>query len=334
MVLATALCGPAPSSADGSHQDLVWPPPPSAPRIRFLQTFSTPKELGISPGLLRRLGRAVKGGDTSRRILRPHGVFKDSKDRLYVVDTRFRAVHAFDVSNAQYYRFPEKPTDDFLQPIGIAVGDDGRAWITDSEAGVVHVFLDRGKRYLQAIGHDVLQRPTGIALSRAADQLLVVDTLASRIVVFDTRTLAPNRVIGADGSAAGEFHFPTSVFVAGDGKVLVADSLNFRVQVLSSDFELLQAFGRPGDAPGDFSRPKGVAADSAGNIYVVDALFDNVQVFDRDGRLLMAFGKPGQGQGQFWLPSEIFIDEQDRIYVSDSYNQRVQVFQYLREAGR
>ena len=77
----------------------------------------------------------------------------------------------------------------------------------------------------------------------------------------------------------------------------MADSGNFRVQVLDLDGEVQAVFGEKGDAAGDLSLPKGVATDSQGNIYVVDAHFENVQVFDSTGRLLMAFGREGRADG-------------------------------------
>ena len=114
-----------------------------------------------------------------------------------------------------------------------------------------------------------------------------------------------------------------------DGKILVTDSLNFRVQIFSSAGKYLDEFGEAGQMPGFFSRPKGIANDSDGNIYVVDALFDNIQIFSDQGTLLMDYGGPGQYFGKFWLPSGIAIDNTDKIYVADTYNKRIQIFQYL-----
>lgn len=113
--------------------------------------------------------------------------------------------------------------------------------------------------------------------------------------------------------------------------LVVADAMNFRVQVFDDAGMPVTIFGKKGDAAGDFARPRGVAVDSDGHLYVVDNQFENVQIFDRDGRLLMAFGHEGDQPGQFALPSGITIDTHDRIWIADSYNRRVQVFQYLSE---
>ncbi len=115
------------------------------------------------------------------------------------------------------------------------------------------------------------------------------------------------------------------------GYIAVADSMNFRVQLLDSDGNLITMFGQKGDAAGDFALPRDVAFDSDGHLYVLDNQFENVQIFDRQGRLLMAFGEEGTGRGHFALPSGITIDDKNRIWIADTYNRRVQVFEYLPE---
>ena len=52
-------------------------------------------------------------------------------------------------------------------------------------------------------------------------------------------------------------------------ELIVADSLNFRIQRFSASGDFLSSFGINGDRPGSFSRPKGVATDSHGHVYVV-----------------------------------------------------------------
>jgi DNA-binding beta-propeller fold protein YncE len=326
-------CAKAPVVSTEAAAELVWPKPPETPRIRFLHTITEPRDIDIKPGLLKKIARFIKGG-VQRRITQPYGIKKDPEGRLYVVDTFSKTVHVFDRNNSTYYSFPKKRIEGFLNPIDIAISKQGQVYISDSEAAVIHVFAEHGKRYLKFIGKAELKRPTGLAVNEETQELLVVDTLASRVVVYDQEDMKINRMVGRDTQDKDGFHYPTHITVSKSGLVYVTDALNFRVQVLSPQLEFLKAFGKPGDSPGHFARPKGIATDSEGHIYVVDALFDNVQIFDHDGGLLLAFGSPGHDRGEFWLPSAIFIDDRDRIYVSDSYNQRIQVFQYLKEGAR
>jgi DNA-binding beta-propeller fold protein YncE len=311
------------------HPDIYWKSPMGGNRIEFVKAISKPEDLNIRPSILKRLANYIVGR-AEASIVSPYGIVTDSQGRLYVVDTFLKRVHVFDTGKNQYFFFPADSTM-LASPIGIAIDKSGIVYITDSKRGMVYIFKDNGKTFLSTIGRDIFKRPTGIAINPKTSELLVVDTLLSRVFRFDLANRLPKGSFGTDGATAGMFHYPTNIFVTLTGDIIVSDALNFRVQVFSPKGRFLFSFGRMGDEPGTFSRPKGVAADSDGNIYVVDALLDNIQVFDKRGRLLMAFGEHGRRYGEFWLPTGIYIDNNDLIYVSDSSNQRVQIFKYLRE---
>ena len=304
-----------------------WPPAPQAARISYLYSVTTPNDANIGRGLIKRTWRYIKGGEVER-ISKPQGIHVDMAGRLYVVDTGQGKIHVFDASSSTYFAFPDKPIADFAYPVGIAADGNGRVYVSDSSTNLVHVFDAFGKKYLTSIGHGLLLRPTGLALRPDSNELLVVDTLASEIIVFDTGNFDFKMRAGRKGQERGALHYPTNIALAPDGDLYITDALNFRIQILSADLGFEDQFGEAGNSPGFFSRPKGVAVDSDNNVYVVDALFDNVQVFNRSGELLLAFGTSGHTAGEFWLPNDIFIDSNDRIYVSDSYNSRVQIFQY------
>ena len=311
------------------NPDIYWKSPMGGNRIEFVKAISKPEDLNIRPGILKRLANYIVGRATAA-IVSPYGIATDSQGRLYVVDTFLKRVHVFDAERNQYFFFPSDRTM-LSSPIGIAIDQGGIVYITDSKKGLVYIFKDNGKTFLSTIGSGIFKRPTGIAINPKTSELLVVDTLLSRVFRFDLSNRLPKGSFGTDGATAGMFHYPTNIFVTLTGDIIVSDALNFRVQVFSPEGRFLFTFGRIGDEPGTFSRPKGVAADSDGNIYVVDALLDNIQVFDKRGRLLMAFGEHGRRYGEFWLPTGIYIDNNDLIYVSDSSNQRVQIFKYLKE---
>ena len=328
LVLLPMACFPRHAAEREPLPDIAWPLPPEIPRIVLVDSFSGPEDLGMKTGALKSLFSAFYG-EEQQDIIRPYGIETDSDGRYYVVDTLKKNVHVFEMQNMNHYSFPGDETS-FKSPIDIAVGKDGYVYVTDSKEGVVKVFKEYGKKFVGEIGRGLLGRPSGIAISERKNELLVVDTLSSQVVLYDIDKREFTGTIGRDGTEEGTFHYPTNIFVSKDGDIFISDSLNFRIQVFSADREFIHSFGEAGNGPGFFSRPRGVAVDSDGNIYVVDALFDNVQVFDSEGKLLMDFGSSGYAYGEFWLPSGIFIDSKDRIYVSDTYNKRVQIFQYLK----
>lgn len=327
-------CAVSGGGIDGDRGvDAQWPPAPQQARIRYLYSISTPADANIRPGFLRKTWRFIKGSQPER-IAQPLGVHVDSDGRIYVVDALQKKVHVFNQKDSRYHAFPQEPVEGLQSLVGVVASGNGRVYVSDSTAGLIHIFDDFGRKYAGVAGISELARPTDLALRNGDSELLIVDTIKAQIIGLDTRDLSIRWRAGHDGTGHDAFHFPTSIAVSGDGSVLVCDSLNFRVQLLSPELEFQGAFGRVGDSPGYFSRPKGIAVDSDDNIYVVDALFDNIQIFNSDGELLLNFGNSGQGPGEFWLPGDIYIDATDRIYVSDAYNSRIQIFQYIGENER
>jgi DNA-binding beta-propeller fold protein YncE len=335
IVLLLAGCAQQPALVESGSAapELVWPKAPETPRIKFLYTIAEPEDINISQGWFKKMLDYLKGSPR-KPIAGPYGIEMDAEGRLYVVDTFYKAIHVFDTKKAKHYLFPEKQMEEFLNPVNIALGTEGRIYVSDSGSKLIHVFTEQGRRYQKSIGQGRFKRPTGLAVNSRTGELLVLDTPASRLLVFNEQDLSLKRVVGKESKESEGLHYPTNITVTQEGWVYITDSFNYRIQKRNPELEFISNFGAAGDGPGYFSRPKGVATDSEGHVYVADALFDNVQIFDSEGRLLLAFGKPGSGSGEFWLPNALFIDDHDRIYVSDSYNRRVQVFQYLRQEAR
>ena len=84
---------------------------------------------------------------------------------------------------------------------------------------------------------------------------------------------------GTYGSGDGQFNSPKGVAVDSTGKIYVADMLNYRIQVFSSNGTFLFKFGTYGSGDGQFDGPYGVAVDSTGKIYVSDLGNSRIEVF-------------------------------------------------------
>jgi len=261
-------------------------------------------------------------------MIRPYGIFADS-ERIYVTDPGIHALHVYDVSQREYFAIKDAQGLDLLSPIGVAIDKEKAIYISDSILRRILVF-DRKGKYLRDIGSpDYFIRPAGIALY--GDNIYVVDTHAHHVLAFNRFTGQLLFTFGKNGTAPGEFNYPTNIFAGKDNRLYIMDSLNFRVQIFDGTGQRVGSFGRHGNGSGDFSKPKGIAVDTEGHVYVADAVFDILQIFDREGTLLLSFGTSGQGKGEMVLPAGVFVDDRDRIYVADSYNKRIQIFQYLAE---
>lgn len=315
---------------------LVWPLPPEAARVRYLTTYHGAGDFKTKkPGKWKTalLGNALDGGP-SDTFVKPYAVAVSPQGRIYVSDTAARRVFAIDRDKATLTFIGERGSTALTKPVGVAVDANGTVFVADATLKRVFGFAPDGGVVVSIGREGELESPSGIAIDRARKLLYVVDSSKHQIIVYSTTDGARVRVVGKRGGEAGQFNFPTNATVDRAGRLYVADTLNFRVQIFEADGKFVRMFGTLGDAPGTFNRPKGVAVDSEGHIYVADTAFDNFQVFDAEGKLLLFVGHGGGQLGQFLLPAGLYIDDRDQIYVADQGNSRVQVFQYVRADTR
>ncbi len=322
----------APGKAPEEPKNLVWPSPPSQPRLKYVRSLSSEKRLkeGTDQGSAIKdllLGKK-KGPDEGISLAKPYGVHADREGRVLVADTLLHRLVVFDLKKNVVSEWGGSGKGRLITPIGVTSDSLGRVYVTDSTDQRVVVY-DRSGKYLYAWNpKEVFERPTGIAIDEKRERIYVVDTKKHQIFVLNMRGDLVS-TIGEKGNEPGQFLFPVNLAVGGDGRLFVVDTMNNRVQILDPEGKPVKAFGKNSDAPGNFARPKGLALDPDGNIYVADAAFNNFQIFNQDGEVLLIVGEGGRGPGQFQLPAGAYMDAQARLYVVDQMNSRVQIFQYL-----
>ena len=329
IVLVLSACASTPQGAASTAAPvaLVWPEPPEAPRIAFVQAFSRPEDLGITKGFFERLWEFIVG-PSEMRLIRPMAVVATPDGTIYVADPGAKGVHRFDPARRRHDLIRRADDAPLPSPVGLAAGRDGEIYVADSALGGVFVIESRAKAATPLALKADIKQPTGVAFDPVHDQLVVVDTAAHEIKIF-ARDGTLRAAFGQRGDGDGEFNFPTLIWRDRSGQLYVTDSLNFRIQLFDANGRFLGRFGRHGDATGDLSRPKGVATDQFGHVYVVDSMFHALQIFDRKGAFLLNIGGQGQAPGEFWLPAGLFIGADDTLYIADAYNQRIQVLRYV-----
>ncbi len=328
LVVVAGISGCGGSPVREEKVDLVWPPPPERPRIRYLGSYSTQLDLkGRSSLKARLLGEDPRGFG----IQKPYGVTAtDDGRRIYVADTKRAAIVVFDFDSRKVYPFETDAAGALRSPIEVRVDSRGRLYVTDPVRSRLFIFSPEGKTLYALGASENLERPTGLALDEARQRIYVADRGTHRILVYNLDGEF-QYTFGERGTGPEQFNLPINLAVDREGNLYVVDFGNFRVQMFSSGGDFLGMFGEAGDKMGNMARPKGIAVDSEGHIYVVDAAFGNFQIFNREGRIMLFVGQMGHLPGQFWLPTGMYINAQDRIYVADSLNARIQVFQYLPE---
>lgn len=304
-------------------EPLVWPGPPDPPKIRFVSSFSGPRDLGFRRSIFSRIVSFIRGRQEDDEMQHPHGIAVGPDEKIYVVDSSARGVHVFDLPGGRH-RFLTHET--LKQPIGVAVSDAGTIYLSDPVAGLVLLLDEEGKELGRL--DEGLSRPTGLAFNPEQGVLHVVDTEGHRVLSYDASGSVV-ATIGGRGAEGGSFNYPTNVAVDREGWLYVSDSMNFRVQAFDTEGAHVMTFGALGDGIGQFARPKGIGIDAEGHVFVVEGLYDVVNVFDAAGRLLMSFGGAGKEIGSFWLATGLAVDRKNRIFVADTYNGRIQVFQLM-----
>jgi DNA-binding beta-propeller fold protein YncE len=309
---------------------IVWPSPPDMPRIRYIGELRGEASLHRRPSGWEAIQAVLTGPRRMTAFVQPLAVAARGP-RVAVTDPGAAGGAAIHVLDVETREFTTLRTPEMTWPIDVAFVMD-RIAVADAQAACVFVF-DPASSAVRVIGRSRLVRPVGVAWDSTAQRLWVLDAGAHAIVPFTLAGEAGEQ-LGTRGASAGEFNFPGGIAIQPGQpapRLAVADSMNFRVQVIPTDASDPLAFGEKGDAAGNMAFPRDVAIDSDGHIYVLDKHFENVQVFDQEGRLLLAFGGEGNGPGQFNLPAGLTIDEHDRLWIADTHNQRVQVLQYLKE---
>ncbi len=103
-----------------------------------------------------------------------------------------------------------------------------------------------------------------------------------------------------DGQATGNpgvFFGPRGIAVDKDGRVLVSDTGNKRVQIFDGTGAFVSQFGGSGLQPGQLDEPVGIDTDAQGNIAVADTWNGRVQTFN-------AQGAPHRQLGDRWLAGQ------------------------------
>ena len=176
----------------------------------------------------------------------------------------------------------------------------------------------------QGIAPGELEKPRAMAIG-PEDEIYLVD-MTARIQVFN----ADGNYLRGWRTPASANGRPTGMTAAKNGRLLVADTHDYRVLVYEADGTPVPDAtlgGVHGAGPGEFGWVTDVAEDSKGNLYVGEyGENDRIQKFSPAGEYLLQWGGSGEQIGQFRRPQSIQIDEQDRVWVADSCNHRIQVF--------
>ncbi len=273
----------------------------------------------------------------------------DSRDRVYLITRGDPRVIIYERDGS----FVKSWGENFLteRAHGITVGPDDSVYCVDDSDHTVRKFTPDGQILMTIgtsgvasdTGHDgtlgplydrllsirrggpPFNRPTAVAVAPNGE-LYVSDGYGNARVHRFTPDGKLIQSWGEPGVGPGEFHLPHSVRLTADGRVLVADRQNDRIQVFTLDGQFLEQWT-------DVQRPCGLFVDRAGLIYVAELpwwegqvsfvhgirdLPPRVSVLDTNGSVLARWScAPGTAPGILTAPHGICADSRGDIYVGE-----------------
>ena len=207
---------------------------------------------------------------------------------------------------------------------------DGNIFICEGLAGGLKVRDFEGNEMIESTIQKTIDSlhldPVDVSIG-LNDQIVVLDwSQDCRRVVILNKEGELIKSFGSYGDEDGQFDDPNGVDVDEEGRIIVVDSGNHRIQVFDNDGSFIRSFGSR-SPEGQFDQPQSVVVDRDGNIVISDSGNDRIQVMDIEGNFIRCFGTEGSGDSQFNCPRGVDVDGEGRIVVCDSENGRVSVFE-------
>ena len=207
------------------------------------------------------------------QVQMPINISIDADGTRYVADTKRSQVLIYRKDDQYVTAIGKK---DEMKPSDVAVTTN-RLYITDLKGHVIRVYSKQDRKLLFTIPRDPksnerkLLSPTNLAVDEAGNRLIVSDTGAFAVHVYDLEGKLL-RTVGEQGVAPGLFARPKGVAVDRSGLIYVVDAATQVVQMFDTEGRLLMFFGQPDAAvSGDLHLPAVVKID-----------YDNVNLFQAE----------------------------------------------------
>jgi sugar lactone lactonase YvrE len=274
------------------------------------------------------------------------GVAVDSRDRVYLLTRGDERVIVYERDGT----FVTSWGEGIFTPRthGIGIGPDGSVYTVDDGDHTVRKFTPDGKQLMvlgtpgvaSDTGYDKkkgstsivrsgppFNRPTDVAFAPNGDFYVSDGYGNARVHRFSS----DGKLIqswGDPGTGPGQFNLVHGICVAADGRVLVADRENDRIQFFSPGGEYLDQWTH-------VQRPTDICIDREGLIYVASLwwrvgqrscvhgpirhdLPGHITIFDPDGNILLRWINADRcAPGNFVAPHTICVDPHGDIYVGE-----------------
>ena len=213
-----------------------------------------------------------------------------------------------------------------VRPYGVFVDAEGRIFVADAGASVVHLYDTKRSRYVRLKGTDEtpLQLPIGIA-GDGTGAVYVTDSAAGAVYRY-----TPGEELLKPFISRG-LERPTGI--ACDralGRLYLSDTSRHQIVVYDLTGRELSRIGSRGSNEGEFNYPTDLCLDRQGRLMVTDSLNFRIQILTAEGSFIATIGSPGDRAGYLSKPKGVAVDSDGHYYIADALLDTVQIFN---EAG-
>ena len=183
--------------------------------------------------------------------------------------------------------------------------------------------FDKTGKYVSSISG--LERPFGVAVDDATNELYVADDGHGRVAVFDANSGSLKREFKSNGEA---FKTISCVKLSKDGMVYVCDRQNNRIQVFKKDGTFVKDGYVAKDTKGDGSVWDVAFSPDQKVLFVADGHNKTIWMLDRASlEQIGRFGDGGRYPGLFYGVGSVAVDSKGNVYTGETYDgKRVQKF--------
>ena len=185
---------------------------------------------------------------------------------------------------------------------------------------------------------DGMTNPIGVSVAPDGT-IYVAEEFGHRISTFDSQgtylgSFGEQGIVSETDIALTR---PNSIDINDAGLIAIADTWNYRVQVLNQDLDVQATFGQAGtfgfDAPQQPNDglwgPRDVLIDRENRIFVSDTGNKRIRVYrliENEAVFVYDIGSGGSALGELNEPSGLALHSDGRLFVADTWNRRINVY--------
>jgi len=224
-----------------------------------------------------------KQGSQPGQFKHPNGIAIDhDHDRILIVDQFNHRVQSWSLSEQSFLSCVGHQGSgdlEFKNPHGIAIDNHHRIVIVDSNNNRLVFLSSIDLSLLFSVGKrgyrpGEYRYPTSIAIDDDRHRIIVVDSLNARVQVLSSIDGSFLFEFGSLGDQPCQFKLPHGVCIANQGRIIVADTNNRRLQSFTHEGHHISSFDCGSEYPHGvaFDEHRGLIAFSAGHrVHVIGA---------------------------------------------------------------